>query len=101
MERRESDSAAIHRWYAVTLLVGMYWSISLLSESCNPLFICSAPPAVCVLAAVHLVGSVGTRVVYETLNLFAMFGIGVGIGGGLQMIGVVEFFLDRLRLFQG
>ncbi len=100
MERRESDPGAVRLWYASILLVGIYWSISLLSGSFNLQFICWGPLITCTAAAIHLAGVTRVGAIYRALNLAAMFGIGVGIGGGLHVLGAVEFLQDRLPFLQ-
>ena len=101
MERRGSDpGAAVRLWYAVTFFVGMYWSISLLSGTFNVQFMCWGPLIICIGAALHLGDWIGAGVLYQALNLFATFGIGVGVGGGLQILGAVQFFRDRLTFLE-
>lgn len=96
MERRVPDPRAVRLWYAGIFFVGIYWSNSLLSGSFNPHFMYLGPLIICIGVALHLSEPIGAGVLCEALNLFATFGIGVGIGGGLQILGAVQFFRDRL-----
>jgi len=99
MERWDSDPGATRFWYAVTFLAGLCWGISLLIGNFNELFIFFGPPILCLGAAVRLVGRIQAQIIGEALNLFAIFAIGVGIGGALELTGAIQFFRDRLRFF--
>src|SRR5437763_11525877 len=100
MERGRSDPEHNRVWYSVTFTAGAYWSISLLNRDIDSSLIIWGPLALCLCSAAIIVGRISMRALAVASNLFAMFCIGLGVGYGLEVIGLIHFFSDRLRMLK-
>jgi hypothetical protein len=98
MDRSEDDPGPNRFWYSAVFVAGVYWGVSFVSGTLNRSLMLWVPIVLCLSIAIVVVGHIRWRILELTLNLFAMFGIGLVVGYGLQSSGVMEFLRDHFRL---
>jgi hypothetical protein len=97
MDRSEDDPGPSRFWYSVVFLAGVYWAVSFVSGPPDPSLMLWGPIALCLSIAIVVVGHISWRILEVTLNLCAMFCIGLAVGYALQSSGMMEFLRYHFR----
>ena len=97
MDRSADDPGPSRFWYSVVFVAGVYWGVSLVSGTLDRSMVLWGPILLCLSIAIVVVGTIRWRILEVTLNLCAMFCIGLALGYELQSSGAMEFVRDHFR----
>jgi hypothetical protein len=98
MDRSADDPGPNHFWYSAVFVAGVYWGVSFVSGTLDRSLMLWVPIVLCLGIAIVVVGHIRWRTLEVSLNLCAMFGIGLAVGYELQSSGVMEFLRDHFTL---
>jgi hypothetical protein len=98
MDRSTDDPGPSRFWYSVVFVAGVYWGVSLVSGTLDHSLMLWGPIVLCLGIAIVVIGHICWRILEVTLNLCAMFCIGLALGYELQSSGAMEFFRDHFRI---
>jgi hypothetical protein len=97
MDRSADDPGPSRFWYSIVFVAGIYWGITPVSGTLDHSLIVWGPIVLCLSIAIVVVGHIDWQILEVTLNLCAMFGIGLALGYELQSSGAMEFLRDHFR----
>jgi hypothetical protein len=98
MDRSTDDPGPSRFWYSVVFVAGVYWGVSLVSGTLDHSLMLWGPIVLCLSIAIVVIGHICWRILEVTLNLCAMFCIGLALGYELQSSGALEFLREHFRI---